>query len=110
MLSSFHVAQYGYVANGSVYFDSDAFAHKRRAGRALLDSTLDADASRQQSAQDEELLAEKRRASDFALWKAVPDNEPSWHSPWGKARLFYFLRPVCQRISIIMCKPNAEAS
>lgn len=28
----------------------------------------------------------KRYASDFALWKASKDGEPSWPSPWGPGR------------------------
>ena len=29
---------------------------------------------------------EKRQQSDFALWKASKDGEPSWDSPWGAGR------------------------
>jgi cysteinyl-tRNA synthetase len=29
---------------------------------------------------------ERRRASDFALWKASKPGEPSWPSPWGEGR------------------------
>lgn len=28
----------------------------------------------------------KKNASDFALWKALKENEPFWESPWGKGR------------------------
>jgi len=28
----------------------------------------------------------KRSPHDFALWKVVPESEPSWESPWGKGR------------------------
>ena len=28
----------------------------------------------------------KKNDLDFALWKKVKDNEPSWDSPWGKGR------------------------
>ena len=28
----------------------------------------------------------KRAPLDFALWKGVKENEPSWDSPWGKGR------------------------
>ncbi|XP_066872737.1 probable cysteine--tRNA ligase, mitochondrial isoform X2 [Kogia breviceps] len=30
--------------------------------------------------------ADKRHASDFALWKAAKPREPSWASPWGDGR------------------------
>lgn len=29
---------------------------------------------------------DKRNASDFALWKASKEGEPSWESPWGQGR------------------------
>jgi len=35
----------------------------------------------------EDRLSEKRNANDFALWKSSKPGEPSWDSPWGKARL-----------------------
>ena len=34
----------------------------------------------------EDRLSEKRNANDFALWKSSKPGEPSWDSPWGKAR------------------------
>ncbi|HEX3393152.1 MAG TPA: cysteine--tRNA ligase [Acidimicrobiales bacterium] len=32
------------------------------------------------------VLASKRSALDFALWKLTPGDEPSWPSPWGPGR------------------------
>jgi len=34
----------------------------------------------------EDRLSEKRNSNDFALWKSSKPGEPSWDSPWGKAR------------------------
>lgn len=34
----------------------------------------------------EDRLSEKRNTNDFALWKSSKPGEPSWDSPWGKAR------------------------
>jgi cysteinyl-tRNA synthetase len=76
---------YGYVANGSVYFDVDKYNNDFSkkdlpygilSGRVLddqLDSTRDLDN------QDE-----KRNKADFALWKnAPPEHIMRWKSPWG---------------------------
>ncbi|KAL3481802.1 tRNA synthetases class I (C) catalytic domain-containing protein [Aspergillus californicus] len=79
--------KFGYVADGSVYFDINAF---EEAGfpYARLEPW---------SRSDNKLLAEgegaltnkateKRSKSDFALWKASKPGEPSWSSSWGRGR------------------------
>ncbi|MEP7318499.1 MAG: cysteine--tRNA ligase [Panacibacter sp.] len=76
---------YGYVTNGSVYFDvekyNEEFSKKglpygMLSGR-ILDDQLDN--SRELENQDE-----KRNHRDFALWKnAAPEHIMRWKSPWG---------------------------
>lgn len=79
---------YAYESNGSVYFDTVAFAQsKGKAYGKLLPENVG----------QSELLAEgegslsagksdKRNASDFALWKKSKTGEPFWASPWGDGR------------------------
>lgn len=81
---------FGYVADGSVYFDTTAF---RAAGHGYSKT----DPSRANPSEgSEELLAEgegaladgagKKERGDFALWKRSKEGEPWWESPWGKGR------------------------
>lgn len=76
---------YGYVSNGSVYFDVKKYAedfkettpYGKLSGRVmdeLFEHTRDLDG------QDE-----KRNPQDFALWKnAPPEHIMRWASPWGE--------------------------
>jgi cysteinyl-tRNA synthetase len=76
---------YGYVANGSVYFDVEKYNTDFSArgipygilsGRVLEEQL---ETTRELEAQDE-----KRNKSDFALWKnAAPEHIMQWKSPWG---------------------------
>ncbi|KAL4926048.1 cysteine--tRNA ligase [Aspergillus undulatus] len=80
--------KFGYVsADGSVYFDIDAF---EAAGfpYARLEPWNRSD--NKLLAEGEGSLAnkatEKRSKSDFALWKSSKPGEPSWSSSWGRGR------------------------
>jgi cysteinyl-tRNA synthetase len=72
---------YGYVANGSVYFDIKKYAsnydYGKLSGRViedLLETTRELDGQE-----------EKRDKADFALWKAAPPQHiMRWKSPWGE--------------------------
>ncbi|EKM54728.1 uncharacterized protein PHACADRAFT_258757 [Phanerochaete carnosa HHB-10118-sp] len=78
---------YGYVVDGSVYFDTWAFDSAENHDYAKLEPW---------SKGNRELLEEgegalsaatgRRSAADFALWKASKPGEPSWPSPWGPGR------------------------
>ncbi|KAI8993929.1 tRNA synthetases class I (C) catalytic domain-containing protein [Trametes punicea] len=78
---------FGYVVDGSVYFDTRAFDKAEGHSYAKLEPW---------SKGNRELLEEgegalsvttgKRSAADFALWKASKPGEPSWPSPWGAGR------------------------
>jgi cysteinyl-tRNA synthetase len=71
---------YGYVVNGSVYFDVPKFNTEHNYGKLsgrkieeLISNTRDLDG------QDE-----KRNSLDFALWKAADKTHlMKWNSPWG---------------------------
>src|ERR1041385_2616876 len=73
MIEEIIEAGYGYVVNGSVYFDVRKFAESHEygklSGRVMED--LIASASRGDGGRELEGQDEKRNAEDFALWKAA---------------------------------------
>ncbi|XP_011863318.1 PREDICTED: probable cysteine--tRNA ligase, mitochondrial [Vollenhovia emeryi] len=63
----------GYITkDGSVYFNTSKF---ERYGKLSIPPI-----------EQDQPVADKRSALDFALWKAAKANEPSWKSPWGYGR------------------------
>jgi cysteinyl-tRNA synthetase len=71
---------YGYVVNGSVYFDVMKYAaghdYGKLSGRVIEDLL--------ETTRDLEGQEEKRNKADFALWKnAAPEHIMRWKSPWG---------------------------
>ncbi|XP_074227594.1 cysteine--tRNA ligase, cytoplasmic isoform X1 [Camelus bactrianus] len=82
---------YGYVSNGSVYFDTVKFASSEGHcyGKLVPEAVGDQKALQEGEGDlsvSAERLSEKRSPSDFALWKASKPGEPSWPCPWGKGR------------------------
>ncbi|XP_054949955.2 cysteine--tRNA ligase, cytoplasmic isoform X9 [Pan paniscus] len=82
---------YGYVSNGSVYFDTAKFAssEKHSYGKLVPEAVGDQKALQEGEGDlsiSADRLSEKRSLSDFALWKASKPGEPSWPCPWGKGR------------------------
>lgn len=70
---------YAYPANGDVYFRVNKFKNYGQLSKQNIDD-LEAGARIETS-------DIKENPMDFALWKAVKDeNEISWGSPWGKGR------------------------
>src|SRR5206468_118624 len=71
---------YGYVVNGSVYFDVMKYAETHDYGKLsgrVIDEQLE-------TTRDLEGQEEKRNKADFALWKnAAPEHIMRWRSPWG---------------------------
>jgi len=79
---------YCYESNGSVYFDTAAFAKSgKRYGKLepgkVGDLTLLAEGEGALSTPTD---GEKKAAADFALWKRSKAGEPAWASPWGEGR------------------------
>ncbi|KAM7086907.1 cysteine--tRNA ligase, cytoplasmic isoform 1-T1 [Molossus nigricans] len=82
---------YGYVSNGSVYFDTVKFASSKghSYGKLVPEAVGDQKALHEGEGDlsvSAERLNEKRSPNDFALWKASKAGEPSWPCPWGKGR------------------------
>ncbi|XP_067849840.1 cysteine--tRNA ligase, cytoplasmic isoform X2 [Heptranchias perlo] len=82
---------YGYVANGSVYFDTVKFDNSEKHSYAKLVPEAVGDQKALHEGEgdlsiSDDRLSEKHSPNDFALWKASKPGEPSWDSPWGKGR------------------------
>jgi cysteinyl-tRNA synthetase len=69
---------YAYIApSGSVYFEVDKYPdYGKLSGRFHPE----------QWRQEEDVLKEKKKPYDFALWKAWKPGEPYWVAPWGRGR------------------------
>ncbi len=71
---------FGYVENGSVYFDVKAYMKKFNYG-ALSGRKVD---ELEQETRNLNAQEEKHFFADFALWKkANPEDMQIWRSPWG---------------------------
>uniref|UniRef100_A0A803TLT5 Cysteine--tRNA ligase, cytoplasmic n=1 Tax=Anolis carolinensis TaxID=28377 RepID=A0A803TLT5_ANOCA len=82
---------YGYVSNGSVYFDTVKFDASEKHSYAKLVPEAVGDQKALQEGEGDlsvsaDRLSEKHSPNDFALWKSSKLGEPSWESPWGKGR------------------------
>ncbi|MCL4130995.1 UNVERIFIED_CONTAM: hypothetical protein GTU68_008550 [Idotea baltica] len=72
---------YGYVSNGSVYFDTLKYAEDFPYGKL---SGRDLENIMEESRDNLMGQSEKRHSADFALWKnADPEHIMRWNSPWG---------------------------
>ena len=79
---------YAYVAEGSVYFDVEAFSSKNGHNYAKLCPTHAGNAKFFEEGEGSLgiKLSGKKDPKDFALWKCSKPGEPFWPSPWGKGR------------------------
>jgi cysteinyl-tRNA synthetase len=81
MIEEIIKAGYGYEINGSVYFDVKKYAAQYEYGKLsgrVIDDLLE-------TTRDLEGQDEKRNKTDFALWKAAPQQHiMRWKSPWGE--------------------------
>ena len=69
---------FAYVLNGDVYYDTTKFKEYGKLSHKNIDE-LKAGARI-------EVNEDKKNPTDFVLWKAAKEGEPSWDSPWGKGR------------------------
>lgn len=66
-----------YIASdGSVYFDTKSYNIHNKYGKLSTPSDNNSN----------DMHAHKKSSLDFALWKAVKDDEPYWESVWGPGR------------------------
>jgi len=72
---------YAYVVNGSVYFDTLAYAKDFKYGELSGRNLEDIIANSRENLEGGD---EKKHPADFALWKrAAPEHLMRWNSPWG---------------------------
>ncbi len=69
---------YAYESGGDVYFDTKKFNQYGKLSGQDMDA-LEVGARI-------ELDNRKKNGTDFVLWKAKKEGEPSWNSPWGEGR------------------------
>ncbi|WP_235933537.1 cysteine--tRNA ligase [Corynebacterium qintianiae] len=72
---------FAYEAQGSVYFDVDAWARAEGSDYGAISGNRV-----EEMEHGEPDNRGKRGARDFALWKAAKPGEPSWPTPWGDGR------------------------
>ncbi|KAJ4907662.1 hypothetical protein Rs2_11320 [Raphanus sativus] len=82
---------FGYaVEGGDVFFSVDKSQNYGKLSGQLLEHTRAsekrAEVNSRAGEKRDELNSRKRNPADFALWKPVKPNEPSWESPWGRGR------------------------
>eukprot|EP00371_Babesia_bovis_P000243 XP_001608890.1 cysteinyl-tRNA synthetase [Babesia bovis T2Bo] len=79
---------YAYEADGSVYFDIDAFIGSDKHVYAKLEPNSYNDLCRITDGEGTlgEVSTHKKSPRDFALWKKAKPGEPFWSSPWGEGR------------------------
>jgi len=69
---------HAYEVDGDVYFDISSFpGYGKLSGR---------DIDQMQAGARVDVDQRKKNPLDFALWKSVKPDEPSWDSPWGPGR------------------------
>ncbi|CAO3702291.1 unnamed protein product [Rhizopus stolonifer] len=79
---------YGYVVDGSVYFDTSRYDGHNGHHYAKLEPWSKGDTALIEDGEGSlgSKLQGKKNASDFALWKASKPGEPVWSSPWSEGR------------------------
>ncbi|RKP36672.1 cysteinyl-tRNA synthetase [Dimargaris cristalligena] len=79
---------FAYEADGSVYFDTQAFDKHPDHSYAKLEPWSAGNAKLLEEGEGSlgSKLTGKKASSDFALWKRSKPGEPTWDSPWSPGR------------------------
>ena len=90
--------EYGYVADGDVYFSVEKFAdYGKLSGQNIAEMKKGARV---------EPGEQKRSPLDFALWKKAKPGEPVWQSPWGPGRPGWHIE--CSAMSCSILGPSFD--
>lgn len=101
---------FGYVSNGSVYFDVITFDRNDKHHYAKLVPEAFGDTNSIQEGEGDlttvDQHKEKKSPTDFALWKKSKPGEPAWESPWGKGRPGWHIE--CSAMASTICGPKLD--
>jgi cysteinyl-tRNA synthetase len=78
MVSELIKKGFAYENNKHVYFEVKKFEDYGQLSNKKLEELI--------AGSRIEVSDNKKNSEDFVLWKPSSENEPSWHSPWGKGR------------------------
>ena len=78
MISKLIQNGHAYVVEGDVFFEVNTFKKYGKLSGHKLEEL--------RPGERVNIDERKRNPADFALWKSVKPNEPSWKSPWGDGR------------------------
>ncbi len=84
---------HAYVSGGDVYYDVKSFNDYGRLSGRRVNELL--------SGVRVDVVEGKRDDLDFALWKAAPEDEPGFESPWGWGRPGWHIE--CSAMSMKYC-------
>ncbi len=91
-----------YTSEGSVYYRVAQFPGYGKLSKKKLEMNVVGASERVESDEYES----KEQASDFVLWKAAKEGEPSWDSPWGKGRPGWHIE--CSAMSMECLGPSFD--
>ncbi len=84
-----------YVNEGTVWFDVKSLPSYGQLSGQKVDEL-----------QSPDTVPGKKHPADFALWKAVKPDEPSWESPWGAGRPGWHIE--CSAMSMCCIGPKLD--
>lgn len=91
-----------YESEGSVYFRVAKFEGYGKLSKKKLEMNVVGASERV----DADEYDSKEQVSDFVLWKAAKEGEPSWDSPWGKGRPGWHIE--CSAMSMECLGPSFD--
>lgn len=90
---------FGYVLDGSVYFNTIKFDKTEGHSYAKLEPWSAGDVKKILEGEGElSSEGQKNHKADFVLWKKSKPGEPTWDSPWGKVLILVEIKSWISRV------------